>query len=66
MTIFALLGFATVVLCTTAAIPADARTGSDQMAPRWLDQTIYQPNCSSPLCVCACAFGRFCPPDCIW
>ena len=66
MTICALRGFATVVLCTTAAIPANARTGWDQMAPHWLDQTIFQPSCSSSVCACDCSLGRICPPDCVW
>jgi hypothetical protein len=49
------------MLCTTIAIPANARTDGNQAAPHWLDQTIYQPNCLSADCL----YGRLCPPDCI-
>jgi hypothetical protein len=65
MTIFALLGFAIVMLCTAMAIPAEARTDWNRAAPHWLDQTIYQPNCLSAVCACDCRFGRFCLPDCV-
>jgi hypothetical protein len=61
MTMFALLSFIIVVLCTAIAMPLSART--DQPAPRWLDQTIYQPNCLSAVCPCDCRFGRLCLPD---
>ena len=62
MSIFALLGFAIVMLCTTIAMPADARTDWRQ-TPYWLDQTIYQPNCLSAVCACDCRLGPLCQPD---
>ena len=64
MTTFALLGFTIVMLCTTIAVPARARTDWKQTAPYRLDQTIYQPNCLSAVCACDCRFGRLCLPDC--
>jgi len=64
MTIFALLGFTIVMLCTTIAVPAKARTDCNQTFPYWLDQTIYQPNCLSAVCACDCRFGRVGLPDC--
>jgi hypothetical protein len=63
-TMFALLGSAIVVLCTTIAIPAKARADWNEAAPHRLDQTIYQPNCLSAVCPCDCRFGRVCLPDC--
>ena len=65
MTIFALLRFAIVMLCIAIAIPANARTNWEQVSPYWLDQTIYQPNCSGADCACDCPSDRSCLPACV-
>jgi hypothetical protein len=65
------LHLATLVISNTlaaaAAIPARAQSDwqLDQVAPHWLDQTIYQPNCSSADCACDCQSERVCLPACV-
>jgi hypothetical protein len=57
---------------TAAAVAANAtfpaRATSDTLAtlaaPRWVDQTIYLPNCLSIKCGCGCYFDGSCEPDC--
>ena len=55
------------MLAFAAAIPARAQPDwqVNQMAPHWLDQTIYQPNCFSADCACDCRSERFCLPACV-
>jgi hypothetical protein len=65
MTIFASLGFAIIMLCSTIAIPAQARSDWNQAAPHWLDQTIYQPHYLLAVCDCGCQSRRLCLPDCV-
>jgi hypothetical protein len=65
------LSLATLVMCGTLAfamaIPARAQADwrVNRMAPLWLDQTIYQPECLSAVCDCDCRSGRVCLPDCV-
>jgi hypothetical protein len=68
MTRPALLRLATLVIPTAIALgaPAHARTDwQDPAAPRWLDQTIYRPNCLPPDCACDCRSERLCLPACV-
>ena len=55
----------TIVLCV--AIPAHARTDwqGGHAAPHWLDQTVFQPNCSPADCACDCRSERLCLPGCV-
>jgi len=57
------LRLATLLIWTTSAIQVDAKEWRE-VAPRWLDQTIHQPNCSGD-CECDCLSDRLCVPACI-
>jgi len=59
------LRLAALIICASSAIPADAKTWQ-QVAPRWLDQTIYQPTCWPGDCTCECLSDRSCRPFCVW
>ncbi len=66
----ATLRLAAVLTCITVALgvapPAQARSDSiDALAPHWLDQTVYRPNCHSADCACDCRSERFCVPACM-
>jgi hypothetical protein len=54
-------------LAVAAAIPAraDSDWRINQMAPHWLDQTIYRPNCFSVDCACDCRSEHLCLPACV-
>ncbi len=56
----------TVLTMTTllAAIPAHART-DDYAGPRWLDQTVYRPDCLPADCSCDCRSEHLCLPGCV-
>jgi hypothetical protein len=53
------------MICITSAVPADAKQWQ-QVAPRWVDQTIYQPDCSPDDCACDCLLNGSCLPACVW
>jgi hypothetical protein len=59
---------AMTVAAVAASAPAPALATSDRLtimaAPRWIDQTIYQPNCPSIECDCGCHLPSYCEPDC--
>jgi hypothetical protein len=59
------LRLATLIICVTSAVPANAKQWQ-QVAPHWLDQTIFQPNCSPDDCACDCLWNGSCLPACVW
>lgn len=65
-----LLRLAALMMISTAIAlggPAHARTDwpTDQLAPHWLDQTVYRPHCLPADCACDCRSDRICLPACV-
>ena len=60
----------TVLMCATialgAALPSQARSEWLNLnEPRWLDQTVYRPNCPLVDCACDCRADLLCLPGCV-
>jgi hypothetical protein len=53
----------TLAIAAGAIAPAQAATG--RLAPQWLDQTVYRPDCLPADCDCDCRSGRLCLPACV-
>jgi hypothetical protein len=65
----ALLRLTALMISATVALGSAAHARSDrpidQASPRWLDQTIYRPDCLSVDCACDCRSERLCLPACV-
>ena len=59
------LRLAALIICASSAVPAHAKPWR-QIAPKWFDQTIYQPNCSPGDCTCDCLSDSSCLLVCTW
>jgi len=64
-----LLRLAALMISATVVLggPAQARSDGwiDPAAPRWVDQTVYRPNCLPADCACDCRSERLCLPACV-
>jgi hypothetical protein len=72
MAISALARFAGAVVAATVAAGATlpAQATSDTLtimtAPRWVDQTVYRPDCRNIERDCGCRFDSYGQPNCGW
>ncbi len=58
-----------VTVAASAACPAQATSDKriDLAAPRWVDQTVYQPDCRNIERHCGCHFDSYGEPVCgLW
>jgi hypothetical protein len=58
-----------IAAVVAAGLIGPAQAGSDRhtdrFAPRWLDQTVYRPDCLIADCDCDCQSERVCLPVCV-